>query len=1606
MIEYYSKEELIVMKAAGYQIDQVLYEDTTKIICRGCREYDNHPVIIKMGKSEAYSAADAAHYVAEFEAFRRMQVRGIIQPLSLERNGLSYILVSEAVAGITLRSYLAMQRPSIKEFLQIAIRLANVVEHLHQSSVIHKDLKPDTIMIEIDTMQVCLIDFGNAVFVSAHDQIQDVGALQGELAYMSPEMTGRLNRAIDYRTDLYSLGMIFYEMLTGQLPFQAHDPIEWIHAHIARIPMPIEAIIPEIPHVVSQIVMKLISKNAEERYQSAYSLQADLEHCFTQWMATGTMTDFPLGRSEGIGIFQMNPDLYGREEEIAFIEDAYRCACLGSTEVILISGPAGIGKTALVREIRQTLTDQQGYFISGKFEQLYRDVPYAPLIEAFRELVRQILSEDETHILEWKKKLGNALGLNAAVITDMIPEVKMLIGNVPPVEVLSSTEARHRFQLVFRNFIQAFTRKNCPLILFLDDLQWADSASLAMIHSFVTAPESECLLLIAAYRDYDVNRMYPFTLKIEEIKQSGVGVHQLPLAALTPADLNQMVADTLRSVPEHTAMLTELLYAKTAGNPFYFKELFKSIYDENMLVYSLEQGIWKWDVERIQSKETAAGLLDFMLRKIKKLPDRVQTVLSWAACLGSQFDFELLAKVGNLSLDELASDLWVGVREGLVFPVEYTVSSNGMEMGHNQVVNGPGAALWHEWREEQRKFLFGFLHDRIRQAAYSLLNEEERQRFHWKVGRYLLEENENSVFVADLFEQAKHLNLGAVCITEDAERLRVMEVNLAAGRKTRAASAYDAAVQLFREGTAHTTEKDWEEQFDLCFALYLEQMECEYLCGEFTRAEHLAEQLRQRSRNRLDRAAVCKVIATQYVNLGKYAEAISLGLQMLEEFDISFAPKPGRAVIMREILLAKWQLGSKFERLYDLPEMQNQDMKAAMDLMFTIAAPSFFSNKEIFTVLMSRSVRLSVKYGICPVSSAAFAAFGMVLGFGMGDYKNGYRLGEIGLALSERFNITSVKSKTYVIFGIISIWVKHAREGEVYLEQALQFALESGDYVFAGYAMGGHVNSLYTRMRLDDLERKITNYLEILEDTKDEFVIDNFHLFKQWILALRGNTEHPVSFDTADFKESYFLNKISKEQFMATTMFQYYTYIVQLHYFNGSYIQAMECADAARQFEFYGTHLPHLIECYFYESLAIAACYNERRTSDRKRMMRRFTDNYKRMRKWAGNAPENCLHKLQILEAEMARISETNDRAMQLYEQAVHSATENEYIQNVAIAMERAAYFYRANGIERTANVYAFGAYDAYRTWGATAKAKQVLERFPDCAKHENTKVEQASVHAEKAPDFTGERIRRSPNENEEVNAELDLKTIVKASQSMSEEIDLRQLLHRLLRLIIENAGAQRGYIIVKKDDMFDVAVALNMEVNPAVFSESSPLKQSQGISEAIVRYVFRTGETIILDCASKEGIFATDPYVSRHGMRSVLCIPIMVQGERNGVLYLVNNATERAFALARPEVLHMLSAQVIYVNKLLYSFGDTSISVQNSPNNSAESMIEPLTDRELEVLNLIALGLSNKEIAEQLVIAVGTVKYHVKNIFGKLNVKRRTMAVAEAKKYKLIQDQ
>ncbi|RNB87070.1 GAF domain-containing protein [Brevibacillus fluminis] len=1473
---------------------------------------------------------------------------------------------------------------SLPDFLQLALQLAAIVGDSHRRRIVIRNLKPSTILINAQSMDMRVMHDGDAIVTES--------AMLETLPYLSPEMTGRLQRPVDHRTDLYSLGVIYYRIITGRFPYEAADAIEWTHAHLAKLPESAVSWRPALPPVIAAILERLLAKDPDERYQSAEGVRHDLARCQSMWQESGRIEPFALGQQDVSRLFAMLPQLYGREREIALLREAVLRASLGATELMLIVGPSGIGKTALIKQLQRSLFRENGYFISGKFEQFNRDIPYAPLIEAFRELIRQILTESEERTAWWKEKIKLALGQNAAVLGEVLPEITLLVGDVGQVEELSPSEAQRRFQLSFRHFIQVVTRKEHPLTLFLDDVQWADAATLQLIDSLLTDPGSQSLFVIGAWRESDVGDNHPLMLKMEEIRTAGVNVELLELGPLSLVELNRMVAETLRIEEKSAVPLSSLLYAKTAGNPFFFRQLFESLHDEGLLFFQPETGSWSWDVRAIESKQTTADLLDFMVDKIKRLPERAQAMLSLAACLGSRFHLELLSAVKQISIEELQQELDRAVQEGLI------ISDDGSS--------------------------YSFLHDRIQQAAYSLLEPPRKQRFHYKVGTYLALQRSTGSYDVDIFELVSHLNAGVSLINEERERFELMAFNLEAGRKAKAASAFDTAAVYCRAGAELIRETDWAADFGLCFALLLERTECEYLCGHFEQAEKLAGGLSRRSRNRLERAAVCKVIATQYVNLGKYAEAISLGARLLAEFGIIIPVKPKQLDLFKELNLTKWHLRHQIDRLTELPDMQDVEQKMAMDLMLALAAPAFFSNKAVYVMLMSRSVRLTLKHGLSPISAAAFAGYGMALGLGMGDYETGYKLGRVALELVDRFNILSVKPKTYVMYGaVISRWLMHAEEGERYLEQGLLCGLEGGDYVFASYAMGALVNSFYVRKSIVELERRISAYMEILAETKDQFVSDNFVLYQQWIYALQGLTESPVSFVTKEFDEDAFMRQVQNTEFFATTLFQYYTYKTQLHYLQGEYEQAVQYANQAKPYMVYATHLPHLAECLFYHSLSIAGNMEKWNGWKRKRMTARLKANLRRFQDWAKHCAENYEHKVLLLEAELARLSQKDGMAMQMYEKAIRLAEAHGYVQNVAIASELAAHFYRQREIASSADFYSAKAYQFYRKWGATVKAERLLAEFPHSAQAEVAAAYESAPVALLSPGGPVASTSTSPREQAPVEkaAELDLATILKASHSVAEELDLGQLLSRLMKLIIENAGAQKGCVITEKAGAFQVEVEMGTDRAASVSAESSPMVAGETASESVLRYVWRTGSVMIAADAASDGLFAKDPYVIREKPRSILCAPIIISGEWKGVLYLENNLTTDAFSQERLKVLQMLAAQVIYVKNLLHSFGETTISVQTEPPTddhqqsdlpqesmpteqpSAQPLTEPLTERELEVLNLMAAGLSNKEIADQLVIAIGTVKTHVKNIFGKLNVNRRTKAVAEAKRYHLL---
>ncbi|MED4755045.1 helix-turn-helix transcriptional regulator [Brevibacillus choshinensis] len=1571
----------------GYTLHELIYQSEKKSIYRGVRKADGRSLIIKALTGDKITTSDTAKLMHEYEVTKHLNIPGIIKPLYQEQTGGTVVLVMEDNGGISLKTYLQMSRPALPVFFPIAMQLSETLMKLHRQGVIHKDLKPENIIINERTGQVCIIDFSHSTrLLGESHKSSPVPSFEGSLPYMSPEQTGRMNRAIDFRSDLYSLGVIFYEMLTGQLPLYAETKMDWVHAHIAKKPISPHHRMPELPRIISEMIMKLLSKTAEERYQSAYGLLSDLANCREQWEARRDITGFTLGQMDELSQFQIPSTLYGREEEVIRLQDAYKRIKAGATELALISGYSGIGKTELALEAYRPAVSERGYFIVGKFDQLQQEIPFAPLIQAFQDLIRQILTESAEKVADWKKKLLRALGRAGSVVTEVIPEVKLIIGEQPVVEELPPAEAQNRFQLIFRKFVQVFSSRTHPLIIFLDDLHWADQASLDFLRLLITDPGSRYLLLTGAYRENEVSDEHPLSQTIAGLQTKGVAISQIQMQPLTFDHTLKLIAETLHCEKERARPLAEAVYRKTAGNPFYLKQLLQAMHKEELLSFCTDSTQWTWDLAEIEKKQSFADVITLMIEKIERLPENTRNALRLAGCMGNSFDLKTLSLAAGESLFETARQLLPAITAGLLLPLDDSYTYLYEDHGHvTQTI------------EADFNVSFAFLHDRVQHTAYSLISNDEKKEIHFMIGRMMLETADSRQLDEKIYQIVHHLNMGKDRITSEEERQKLAELNLQAGLKAKGSTAYFAALNHFRAGLGLLSDQDWQDRYEVAFQLHLHRAECEYLCSHYETAEEQFVQLMQRALDKIDRVEVYRIRIALYINLGKYVEAIQLGLQGLEEFEMSIAYKPKLVTIVQESFVTRWKLSKRMDELAHLPYVSDPTVKAIMELIMAIAAPAFFVNKEAYVVLMCRYIRLALAYGNTEASSAAYALFGLVLSLGMGHYKEGDRMGEIALQVMEKHPNTTFKCRTFVTAGgVLSQWVRHPKESEQYLAKALQLGLESGDFIFASYAMGTHVNAYYAWGSLNGLAEIVGEYLVVLKQLNEEFVRKNFYVYLQVVRNLQGKTHHRFTLNDDQFDEEQFLRDIQNEETQVTTFYQYYTYKTQIYFLFGNYREAIRFAEKAQEYLKYSTHLLHVPELVFYQSLAITAESRSFTPPERSKYLKVLRKNIRQMQKWAESCPDNFLHKYLLMEAERARIDGRDQAAMDLYDRAIQAAKEQQYGRNEAIACELAAAFYLSKSKERFAGTYLIQSLQAFHQWGATEKVKQLRETYPQLQHEQLTDSPEELLRSQDEKGF----FFNTSTTKTGSSPEMDLETFLQAMQEFSKETDMPKLLDSYLDTAIKSAGAEKGLVLLEKDG--ELYVEAGVEANGLVESIKTAvsLDEFDNIPAAIIHYVARTRESVVLSDASRSGIFERDAYVKQHGPRSILCIPILYSGVLVGVLYLENNLTTDAFHADRLEFLEMLSSQMASAKLLRFS---AEAMGGKRENVSVQPLLEPLTDREQEILQLIAGGLSNQEIAEKLILSVGTVKSYIVHLYGKLQVNRRVQAVSKAKELGLL---
>ena len=1478
-----------MIKISGYQVSTKLYESANSIVYRGHREQDNQPTVFKILKENYPTPEELTRYKQEYEITRSFNSKNLIKAYSLEKYQNTLVMFLEDFNATALNQLLVERSFDLEELLIIAIKITESLGEIHAANLIHKDINPANIILNPGTGELKIIDFGVSTQLSRENPtIKNPEVLEGTLAYMSPEQTGRMNRSLDYRTDLYSLGVILYELLTGRLPFQTTDALELVHCHIAKSPQPPHEINRTLPTIISEIVLKLLAKNAEDRYQSAWGIQADLADCLRQWQTSGKIEAFPLATHDISDKFHIPQKLYGRHQELDTLMTAFARVSQGHTEVMLVAGYSGIGKSSLVQEIYKPITQHRGYFIGGKFDQFQQNIPYKAVLEALSELVRQILTESHEQLAHWKEKLLAALDTNGQVIIDVIPGVKLIIGPQPPVQELGATEAQNRFNLVFQAFIHVFCQAEHPLTVFLDDLQWVDPASLKLIELMLTDDKIHHLFLVMAYRDNEVSPTHPFMMALEQLNQGKIIINQMTLTPLTLEHTTHLIADTLHNHSPAVNPLAELVIGKTGGNPFFINQFLQTLYYEKLLTFNIPKagshGRWEWDIAQIEALDITDNVVDLMLSKLKKLSTNTQQVLRLAACMGNRFTLGTLSIIHEKSARETFQDLISAIQLGLVIP------TSKLELTTEDILGSDPLIL-----------NFKFLHDRVQQAAYALIDDDEKKAVHLKIGRLLLENFVQQEQSEKIFELVDHLNLGKELITDDQEKIELATFNLEAGKKAKEATAYVAAGAYLATGVEMLIDNCWEKHYDLSLSLHKELATAEYLNGHFERSEELINITLAHAKTALEKAEIYHLLIVQYTLQAKGLEAIQVGRQALTLVGVHLPETNLSTVVETELFELKENLGNQnLEDLLNKPPVTDAQKQMALRLLANITVTAYLFDQELFPIINLKASNISLKYGSSPESPVCYANIGFML-VARDEYQLGYKFAQLAQKIVEKTNYLNQQSKVALVVGSeVIIWVNHLRQTESIFDVGYRAGLASGEIQWAGYLlMYKLLYNFFQGKNLAELLVDVPNYLHFSHKTENNWSIDVISGIQAVISNLNGLTKGPLDFTTETIN--------SKEQYIETcqahqSLFAICTYQIleaQALYLHGQYTEALKSISEAEPLINYIAGNYQLVEKNFYQSLCLAALYPLVSETEQQRYWEQLISNQNRLKIWADNCPENFFNKYSLVAAEMARITGQEMEAIDFYHESIQSAYEQDFVQNEALANELAAKFWLSQGKEEIAQLYLKRAYHGYQVWGATGKVNELKDKYV-------VLIEKISKTAK--PGISNVKITTTQTTSSRFGEALDLASVMKASQAISSEIVLDQLLEKMMKIVIENAGAQQGSFLVNKQGQWVIETTQAIDEE---FVEVTATEISNRLPINVINYVVHTQETIVLNDALNDNQFSKDSYIVTNKPKSILAHPLLNQGQLAGILYLENNLTTEAFTPNRLQVLNMLSAQV-----------------------------------------------------------------------------------------------
>jgi PAS domain S-box-containing protein len=1443
---------------------EVLWEDTDRVFCRLSRddsEGESHVFMPSLSGAEHPTHESISRLAHEYELKDYLDCAWALRPQKFVRDRGRAMLVVEYKGGEPLDRLIGKPM-EIGSFLRLAVSLTTALGQLHGRGLIHKDIKPANVLVDSTTGQVWFTGFGIASRLPRERQAPEPPEfIAGTLAYMAPEQTGRVNRSIDSRSDLYALGVTLYEMLIGSLPFTASDPMEWVHCHIARQPASPNERLSSVPPALSAIAMKLLAKTVEERYQTAAGVESDLRRCLKDWESQGCIEDFSPGDHDIPDRLMIPERLYGREREISTLLTAFdRIVAGGRPELVLVSGYSGIGKSAVVNELHKPLVPPRGLFASGKFDQYKRDIPYATLAQAFQSLIQPLLSRNEEELRGWSAALREALEPNGLLIVDLVPDLKHIIGEQPPVPELPPQEAQRRFQLVFRRFIAVFARPQHPLALFLDDLQWLDTATLDLLEDLLTRSDLQHLLLIGAYRDNEVSPTHPLMRKLEAIRKAGAAVQDIVLAPLSRDDLCQLLDDSLHCESGHAAPLARLIHDKTSGNPFFAIQFLGTLAEEELLTFDYGEGRWSWDLSRILSKGYTDNVVELMVGKLSRLPLPTQKALQRFACMGNSAEFDMLQMAFQDSFEALHDQLWEAVRNGLIFRSDAS---------------------------------YRFLHDRVQEAAYSLIPKDLRAEAHLRIGTLLAAHTPAAKREEAIFEIVNQLNRGSNLIASAEERERVAELNLIAGRRAKNSTAYDSALKYLRAGSALITEDTWQHNYELVFSIEYLMAECELLTAEMVAAENRLSRLVQRTKNRHDSCVVTRLRITLYTALDQSNRGVDVFLDWLRQQGTVWSNHPTRDDVMREYERIWTLLGTRtIEDLVDLPLATDTDFLDTLDVFAEIVTPTLFYDEHLMSLVVCRMVSLSIEYGNCDGSCFGYAWLSMLAGPQFNNYKDGYRFGQLGFDLVETRGLTRYQARTYITFANGAIpWAKHITSERELLRRAFDLAYRAGDLTFAAYRGEQLVaNYLIAGDSLAEVQTEAEHGLAFGERVGFGYVIHVCGSELGLARTLRGMNSTFGCLDHENYNELDTERSLASNPMLSLAEFCYWTRKMQARFFAGDFVSAVDASLNAHRLLWSAPSQIVTADFRLYAALTHAAAWHSASPERQALNLEALAAHQKQLEVWLEHCPDNFADRTMLVRAELARIVGRILDAERYYEEAIRLAQVNGFVHNEAISNELAGRFYAARGFEKIANTYLRDARHCYMRWGADGKVRQLEQLYPQLSADKSFPEAMTTIHA--------------PVEH------LDLATVIKVSEAVSGEIVLEKLVDTLMRTAIEHAGAERGLLILPRNCEHWIEAEATTGSNHVKVELIQARVTAADLPESVLRYVVRTKETVVLQDAAGQDQFSADDYFREHQARSVLCMPILKQARLLGMLYLENNLTPHAFTPARMAILKLLASE------------------------------------------------------------------------------------------------